>query len=34
MKKILMCPPTAYDIEYEINPWMHMDNQPSKKIGT
>jgi N-dimethylarginine dimethylaminohydrolase len=28
-----MCPPTAYDIEYEINPWMHMDNQPSKKLA-
>lgn len=27
--KILMCPPTHFDIEYEINPWMHMDIQPS-----
>lgn len=34
MKKILMCPPTAYDIEYEINPWMHMDNQPDKALAT
>lgn len=22
-----MCPPTYFDIEYEINPWMHTDNQ-------
>ncbi len=26
-KKILMCAPTYFDIEYEINPWMHKDNQ-------
>jgi N-dimethylarginine dimethylaminohydrolase len=25
-KKILMCPPTYFDIEYEINPWMHKEN--------
>jgi N-dimethylarginine dimethylaminohydrolase len=23
-KEILMCPPDFYDIQYEINPWMHM----------
>jgi len=22
---ILMCPPTHYGVEYEINPWMHID---------
>jgi len=22
-----MCPPDYFDIEYEINPWMHQDNQ-------
>lgn len=33
MKKILMCPPTAYDIEYEINPWMDMQNQPDRKLA-
>jgi len=22
---ILMCPPTHYGVEYEINPWMHVD---------
>ena len=21
-----MCPPTYFDIEYEINPWMHREN--------
>ncbi len=26
-KTVLMCPPTYFDIEYEINPWMHKDNQ-------
>src|SRR6266571_5665017 len=29
--KILMCPPTFYDIEYEINPWMDVANQPDPK---
>lgn len=28
-KKILMCPPDYFDIEYEINPWMHQADQPS-----
>ena len=27
MKRILLCPPDHYDIEYEINPWMHVDNK-------
>jgi N-dimethylarginine dimethylaminohydrolase len=30
-KKILMCAPTYFDIEYEINPWMHTDNQASQQ---
>ena len=25
-----MCPPTHFDIEYEINPWMHRDDQPAE----
>lgn len=25
LKEILMCPPTYFDVEYEINPWMHCD---------
>jgi len=31
MKKILLCPPTFYDIEYEINPWMHLENKVDQK---
>lgn len=30
MKKVLLCPPTYYDIEYEINPWMHVGNKVDK----
>ena len=26
-----MCPPKYFEINYEINPWMHIDDQPSKK---
>lgn len=26
-KRILMCRPTWFDIDYEINPWMHRDNR-------
>ncbi len=29
-KSILMCAPEFFDIEYEINPWMHTDNQVNK----
>jgi N-dimethylarginine dimethylaminohydrolase len=29
-KKILMCAPSYFDIEYEINVWMHQDDQPSE----
>lgn len=25
-KTLLMCPPDFYDVEYEINPWMHVEN--------
>jgi len=28
-----MCPPTYFDIEYEINVWMHQDNQPSDQTA-
>jgi len=28
-----MCPPTYFDIEYEINPWMHQDDQPNKQAA-
>src|SRR5665213_875491 len=32
-KKILMCPPTYFDIEYEINVWMSESNQPSEETA-
>lgn len=32
-KKILMCAPTYFDIEYEINPWMHKDNQVETSLA-
>lgn len=31
--KILMCPPTNYDVVYEINPWMDVANRPDKKLA-
>lgn len=31
--KILMCPPDFFDIEYEINVWMHEDDQPSHETA-
>lgn len=30
MKKVLLCSPTFYDIEYEINPWMHVEDKVDK----
>lgn len=29
-----MCPPNYFDIEYEINPWMHQSNQPSGETAS
>jgi len=31
MKKILLCPPIFYDIEYEINPWMRLENKVDRQ---
>jgi N-dimethylarginine dimethylaminohydrolase len=31
MKKVLLCPPTFYDIEYVINPWMKVENKVDKE---
>lgn len=28
-----MCPPDYFDIEYEINPWMHQDDQPTNETA-
>lgn len=34
MKTVLLCPPTYFDIEYEINPWMHIQNRvEAEKAG-
>jgi N-dimethylarginine dimethylaminohydrolase len=32
-KQILMCPPQYFDIEYEINPWMHQDDQVNTTLA-
>lgn len=32
-KTILMCSPKYFDIEYEINPWMHTNNQVDTKLA-
>src|SRR3989344_307289 len=32
-KKVLMCPPDFFDIEYEINPWMHTTDQPTEETA-
>jgi len=32
-KKVLMCPPTYFDIEYEINVWMSEADQPSEETA-
>lgn len=28
-----MCPPTAFDVVYTINPWMKVDNKPDKLLA-
>lgn len=28
---VLLCPPDYYQIEYEINPWMHLENKVNKE---
>lgn len=30
---LLMCPPTYYGIEYEINPWMHRERDADRKLA-
>jgi N-dimethylarginine dimethylaminohydrolase len=32
-KTILMCPPEHFDIEYEINPWMRLDNRVRPEVA-
>jgi len=33
MNKILVCDPTYYGIEYEINPWMSIQNQADRELA-
>jgi len=32
-KTVLMCPPEHFDIEYEINPWMHVDDPVCRELA-
>jgi len=32
-KKVLMCRPDFFDIEYEINPWMHKENHVDRELA-
>ncbi|HUD06598.1 MAG TPA: arginine deiminase-related protein [Candidatus Saccharimonadales bacterium] len=32
-KSVLMCPPTYFEIEYEINPWMSKDNPVDPELA-
>jgi len=32
-KTVIMSPPTHFDIEYSINPWMNLDNKVDKKAA-
>ena len=34
MARLLMCPPTYYRIEYEINPWMSRTHGAQEDIGS
>ena len=31
--KVLMCPPTYFSVDYEINPWMHRDKPVDKQLA-
>jgi len=31
--KITMCPPKYFGVNYEINPWMHIENQPDPELA-
>lgn len=32
-KSILMCPPTYFEIDYEINPWMHLEKKANNQLA-
>jgi hypothetical protein len=31
--ELLMCAPSAYDLLYEINAWMHLSDKPDKTLA-
>lgn len=33
MARVLMCPPDHYDLRYEINAWMHLENKPDLPLA-
>ncbi|PWU11346.1 MAG: amidinotransferase [Verrucomicrobia bacterium] len=33
MRKVLLCPPDYYGIEYEINPWMNLEHNADPKLA-
>lgn len=33
MHRFLMCPPKYYGVEYEINPWMHIENPANHQVA-
>lgn len=33
MKRVLLCPPTYFDVEYEINPWMDVNVKPDSQAA-
>src|SRR5438876_10397304 len=33
MRRVLMCAPDAYALKYEINAWMHLDDQPDLALA-
>ena len=33
MARLLMCPPDHYDLRYEINAWMHLENKPDLSLA-
>src|ERR1051326_8372300 len=32
-RRVLMCPPAAYGLKYEINAWMHLGDQPDVSLA-
>ena len=34
MNRLLMCRPSFYTVDYEINPWMHVREKPDEELAT